>query len=218
MLLFEKYYSPSFIFFLLSFFPDRMQQQKWPLLAFSGLARSPKIQLTKTSSQQLQCEECPFQSPLFHKLPVTEHPSSTTQKRQPCTALPPKVDCPCSDPWVQGWALGEPGVCVLGSGGGWCDSIAPNKAPIAGIKEQGSLPSPHLEQSILNIWNRASCTQREAAREAVWDRHSTVSKRSLRWIQVCCSNPHPLPGHWVCTKISDMKGSRASQKLLVHSG
>lgn len=145
-----------------------MQQQKWPLLAFSGLARSPKIQLTKTSSQQFQCEKCPFQSPRFTGSLSRSTSAAPHRWALHCPSFQGELSLLCFLCFSAELSVPHrllPGVCALSSGGAWCDSKTKllSLGSRSDCKAQwasscASQPSLHLKQS----------TQREAAWEAVW--------------------------------------------------
>lgn len=154
-----------------------------------------------------------FSEPPFHRLPVTEHLRGTTPKSLASPFLPRCVILALFLV-LQCLALlthpSVPGICALSSGE--ADATAPKGsshhhwAPGAAARLSccPSQPSSHLRQSILD-------SERHLERLCE-PRHSMVSKRLKTRVLLSSS---PTTG---CTKIPNMKGSRASQKLLVHSG
>lgn len=80
---FKKYYSLSFIFFLLSFFSSLIicNWKKWPLLGFVWGFFLSWQEAQRSSWQKPQLSKSNGRTePLFHSLPVTEHLNSITQK------------------------------------------------------------------------------------------------------------------------------------------
>lgn len=161
-----------------------MQQQKRPLLAFSVLARSPKIQLTKTSSQQFQCEECPFQSPRF-TVSLSRSISAAPHRRAlRCPSFQGEFSllCPlCFSDWLSlptpccpafvCWALGE------------ADATASvqNRAPIAGFKErlQGSAGRLLSLPALIILETEPPVLRGKQLERLCEPRQSRVSKSSL---------------------------------------
>lgn len=142
-------------------------------VSFFWAGKKPKDPADKNLKSAIPTWRMPFSEPPFQSLPVTEHLSSTAQKSLALPFLPR---------WIilalflvlQRLALvthpSLPSICVLSSGGGWCDSPAPKQSScqwVQGATARHSGPTP-VPPSPHSVWSRASCTPREAAWEAVW--------------------------------------------------
>lgn len=131
-----------------------------------------------------------FSEPPFHSLPVTEHLSSTTQKS---LALPflPRWFLLALSLVLQRLALLThpllPSICVLSSGGGWCNSIGPKQSSHrwvqgATARLSGSAPvppSPHY------TWNSLLYSEGSSLRGCV--SLDKVQSAKGPWVKYTCA-------------------------------